>query len=278
MLVLLPPSETKRVGGSGALDPGALRAADALGAARERVRGALVGLSRDEEAAARALKLGAKNRGELEHNLRLGSSGVMPAIERYTGVLYDALHVGSLDAGARAWIDAHVLVQSALFGLLGAGDPIPAYRLSAGSRLPELGAPLKRVWGEAHAALEWPDAGLVLDLRSKDYAALAPAPAAHVVSVVQRGDDGRVRALNHFNKAAKGDLVRRLARSGAELDGAPAEGAPAEGAPVDGVEQLLAWAAGEGLEMAVSEDGRAITLVTELGAPAAASSRRAGAR
>lgn len=278
MLVLLPPSETKRSGGSGALDADVLRDAGVLDEARQRVRGALVELSRDGEAAAKALKLGVKNRGEIDHNLRLGSSGVMPAIERYTGVLYDALDVGSLNSDARAWLDAHVLVQSALFGLLGAGDPIPAYRLSAGSRLPELGAPLKRVWGEAHARLDWADAGLVLDLRSKDYAALAPVPTGYFLHVVQRGADGEVRALNHFNKAAKGDLVRRLARSGAELDGAALEGATPGSAALAGIERLLTWADGEGLEMSVSERDRTVTLVTELGAPALSSSRGSEAR
>ncbi|WP_449280396.1 YaaA family protein [Leucobacter sp.] len=268
MLVLLPPSETKRVGGAGALDPGALHAPEALGTAREQVRAALVELSRDEEAAAKSLKLGVKNRGELEHNLRLESSGVMPAIERYTGVLYDALDVASLDAQARSWLDEHVLVQSALFGLLSAGDPIPAYRLSAGSRLPELGAPLTRVWGEAHADVRWADDTLLLDLRSKDYGALAPLPRGYFLNVVQRGANGEVRALNHFNKAAKGDLVRRLARSGASTG--------ATG--IDSVGELLDWAASEGLEMTASEDDRTVTLVTELGAPAPASSRRAQAR
>ncbi|UOR00584.1 peroxide stress protein YaaA [Leucobacter allii] len=255
MLVLLPPSETKRPGGADALDAGALRHAAALGEARRRVRVALEELSRDPEAAAKPLKLGAKNRGELAHNLSLGSSGVLPAIERYTGVLYDALAVSELDAGARSWIDGHVRVQSALFGLIGAGDPIPAYRLSAGSRLPQLPVPLKRIWREAHAELDWSAAGFVLDLRSQDYAALAPLPAGvgHPLAVVQRGADGEVRALNHFNKAAKGDLVARLARSRADIPD---------------VAGMLAWAADAGLELSGPDAAGALTLVTELGAPA----------
>lgn len=256
MLVLLPPSETKRTGGSGALDPSALRAAAVLAYARSRVREALEELSRDADAAAKALKLGVKNRDELDRNLRLGTSGTMPAIERYTGVLYDALDVASLDEAARAWIDARVAVQSALFGLVSASDRIPAYRLSAGSRLPGLGMPLKRVWREAHAGLDRSRWGWVLDLRSQDYAQLAPLPAGAgaTLDVVHRGEDGEVRALNHFNKAAKGDLVRRLAVSKAAIEG-----------PAD----LLDWAAAQGLELFAGEDPGRLTLVTELGAPAA---------
>ncbi|MGJ0203759.1 peroxide stress protein YaaA [Leucobacter sp. gxy201] len=255
MLVLLPPSETKRVGGAGTLELASLHGHDALGDARVRVRDALVELSRgDEEVAAKALKLGVKNRGELAYNLALESGGVMPAIERYTGVVYDALDVSTLDDTARGWIDAHVRVQSALFGLVSARDAIPAYRLSAGSRLPALGAPLKRIWGDAHARLEWPEDAFVLDLRSKDYAALAPVPAelGWHLHVVQRSADGAVRALNHFNKAAKGDLVRRLAESCAS--------------PRDAAE-LGSWAGRVGLEMSFAPGSRTITLVTELGVP-----------
>ena len=263
MLILLPPSETKRPGGDRAFRASDLWHHRALGDTRAQVRAALEELSRDTDAAAKALKLGAKNRGEIAHNLRLSRSGAMPAIERYTGVLYDALGIDGLAAPARAWIDDHVAVQSALFGVVRAGDPIPAYRLSGGSRLPELGAPLKRVWQRTHADIDWDAYGFVLDLRSGDYQALAPidGPNAFRLQVVQRAADGTTRALNHFNKAAKGDLVRRLAETGAELSSA---------------DDLVSWGAAHGLDLSVSvaadsdaDSGRGgeLTLVTDLGAP-----------
>ncbi|GAA1617395.1 YaaA family protein [Leucobacter chromiireducens] len=255
MLILLPPSETKRTGGTGEFDPARLSRDAILGAPRAAVRAALETVSADEEAAVRALKLGTKNRGEREHNLALSTSGVMPVMDRYTGVLYDALDAPSLDPAAREWLAAHVAVQSALFGVLGLGEEIPAYRVSAGSRLPELGSPLKRLWSDAHAELDWARAGLILDLRSLDYVALAPLPRDRgwFVHVSQRGDDGVVRALNHFNKAAKGDLVRRLARAGEDYER---------------VEDLLDWATAEGLELTADPEARELTLITRLGAPA----------
>jgi hypothetical protein len=217
-----------------------------------RVREALVTLSRDAEAAARPLKLGVKNQDERLHNLALDTSGAMPAIERYTGVLYDALDVATLAEGARAWLAAHVSVQSALFGLIRADDLIPAYRLSSSSRLPALNTTLKRAWSDAHDAITWDELGWVLDLRSKDYVALAPLPAGQGswLNVVQRGPDGAVRALNHFNKAAKGDLVRRLASSGADISGP---------------DEFMAWAESAGLEITASNDAAELLLVTELG-------------
>lgn len=271
MYILLPPSETKRIGGSGTLDLSRLAFPEELAEDRALVREALEDLSRDPEAAAKPLKLGKKNADELEHNLRLGESGVMPVIERYTGVFYDALSVETLSPSARAWIDRHVFVQSALFGLISAADRIPAYRLSAGSRLPSLGVPLKRVWRQAHAGVELPGDGLVLDLRSKDYAALAEVPGAVRIEVVQRGADGNTRALNHFNKAAKGDLVRRLA-NGAAAFGSPAEMFASAGEL--GIEFGGGTSTATDAENACSPaDCSVVELVTNLGAPGASDAR-----
>lgn len=255
MLILLPPSETKRTGGGAPYRAEDLAHGEHLAGTRAAVRTALEELSLDEDIAAKALGLGVKARGELEHNRVLESSGALEAMDRYTGVLYDALDAASLDEDARDWMREHVAVQSALFGLVRAGDRIPAYRLSAGSRLAALDAPLKRSWVLAHADMDWASHGWILDLRSNDYAALAPLPegVGTKLEVAQRSADGAVRALNHFNKTAKGDLVRRLARSGAELDGP---------------ETFAGWAQGQGLEVQLGEKPGSATLVTELGAPA----------
>lgn len=176
------------------------------------------------------LKLGARNAAEARWNRQLTTSPVKPAVERYTGVLYDGIDVGGLAAEARAWVDGHVVVASALFGLLRAADPIPRYRLSGSTVLP--GLPLKAHWrGAVSAALaatgEW-----VLDARSESYVALGPAPEGSAFVHVETADG---RALNHFNKHAKGELVRALAEARPH---------------VASRDDLLAWAAtaGFGLE------------------------------
>lgn len=237
MLILLPPSETKRAGGDGpALDVEGL-ALPTLAAERGRVIDALVALCGDEERAAKVLKLSARQRGEIADNAALRSAPTMPAIDRYTGVLYDALDASSLPAPARRWLGAHVMIQSAPFGPVGALDPIPAYRLAAGASLPGLPA-LRKVWADATtAAFAEAAPRFTLDMRSEAYAALAPVPPgarSAYLRVVTAGPDGAVRALNHFNKHAKGDLVRRLAH-----------GRPR----VASVEGLIRWADDAGLSL-----------------------------
>ncbi|MEZ3156281.1 peroxide stress protein YaaA [Microbacterium sp. BWR-S6Y] len=223
MLVLLPPSETKTPGGDGAPLSLASLWAPSLLPQREAVVDALVALSADEDAAARVLKLSAKRRHEIADNAALRSAPTMPAVDRYTGVLFDALDAGSLDGPARGWLAEHVVIHSAPLGPVAALDGIPAYRLAAGTSIPGLPA-LRRVWADAVGAA-LPDAGapFVLDLRSEAYVALGPVPdgvASAYVRVVTAGEGGAVRALNHFNKHAKGELVRALAISGARISSA----------------------------------------------------------
>lgn len=225
MRVLLPPSETKRPDGGNAvfreelLTDHPARVRDA----HRRVRCALTRLSRDEDAAVAALKLGRRNRGDVRFNLSILGAPALPALERYTGVLYDAIAPMTLSETERRWLGKHVAIQSALFGLISAETPIPPYRLSATSRLPQLGATLRSVWSEAYAAHDWGEI-LTLDLRSKDYAALAPIPTngrCWFVEVAERSDRGIIRPLNHFNKRAKGLFVRDLARSLANGEATP---------------------------------------------------------
>lgn len=214
MWVLLPPSETKRAGGAGpVVDPAALTFPQ-LAPQRAAVVDALVTLSASPDAAARVLKLSERQRGEIAVNAALRASPTMPAVDRYTGVLYDALDAASLPPAARRWLGGHVLIHSAPFGPVGALDAVPSYRLGAGAAVPGI-PPLRRVWADAvTSALSEGAPPLVLDLRSEAYVALGPVPdgiRSAYVRVVTEAEGSAVRALNHFNKHAKGAFVRALA-------------------------------------------------------------------
>lgn len=245
MKILLPPSETKRPGGTGApLDLAAL-ALPRLHEKREQVAAALVALSADPSRAQRVLKLSDRQRGDVDSNRMLRTAPTMAAVDRYTGVLYDALDAASMDRAARRWLGEHVLVHSAPFGPVGALDDIPAYRLAAGTALPGI-PPLRRHWAEATTeALAEND--FLLDLRSEAYVALGPVPDS-VRSVYVRVVTGAGRALNHFNKKAKGDLVRRLATTRPRSHTA------------DG---LLAWAEKSGLRLQKAQDPGVWELVVD---------------
>jgi uncharacterized protein len=218
MLLLLPPSETKRDGGHGApLDVRSLTHPE-LAAHRVELVDRVVRLAGDPEAAMRALKLGPRLASGVERNRRLRVTPTMPAIDRYTGVLFDALDASTLVAASRSFAAETVVVHSALFGLVGALDLIPAYRLSHDSRVP--GIALRRHWRAPLAERIAAHRGVIVDLRSEAYAELGPSPARRdsvFVRVVSVDSDSRRRALNHFNKQAKGRFTRAFLESRPEI-------------------------------------------------------------
>jgi cytoplasmic iron level regulating protein YaaA (DUF328/UPF0246 family) len=244
VLVLLPPSETKAPRGDGArLDLAALRTPE-LTPVRTELIESLVKLADDVAASRAALGLSPKQDEEIARNAALWTSPTMPALQRYTGVLYDALEIGSMTRAQRARAARRLAVGSALFGLVSADDPIPAYRLSAGSQLPGLPT-LRSLWKPALVPVLAAVDDLVVDLRSGSYAALAPVAEAVTVDVLSERPDGTRSVVSHFNKAHKGRLARLLALTTAEPQ------------DVAGVRRLLRRA---GLHVE-REDASALTLV-----------------
>src|SRR3546814_9281919 len=63
----------------------------------------------------------------------------MPAIERYTGVLYGELDWASLPRAARGRGADQVRIVSGLWGLVAPLDPIPHYKLKMSASLPDIG-------------------------------------------------------------------------------------------------------------------------------------------
>ncbi|SMG10977.1 hypothetical protein SAMN06295981_0550 [Corynebacterium pollutisoli] len=206
MLIVLPPSETKAPGGSGpALDLEGLSFPTLT-----PVRSALIDeLSGLEVADAMAvLGISEKLRPEAEANRELRTSPTMPALHRYTGVLFDALSAPTLPE--LAW--DRLAVGSALFGVVRAGDLIPRYRLSGGTKLDE--RTMRSRWGRLITeALAEED--FVVDLRSGAYQQLGRVPGAVTVRVEK---DGKV--VSHFNKHYKGELARVLASAPAAASSA----------------------------------------------------------
>jgi cytoplasmic iron level regulating protein YaaA (DUF328/UPF0246 family) len=128
-------------------------------------------------------------------------------------------------------------VGSALFGLLRADDPIPAYRLSAGSKLP--GRPgLPARWRPVLQPIlaEVASRDLVVDMRSGAYLGLGRLDGAIRIDVIAEQPDGRRNTVSHFNKAHKGRLARALASAAADPDDAAGVAAIARNAGM-GVER-----------------------------------------
>jgi cytoplasmic iron level regulating protein YaaA (DUF328/UPF0246 family) len=166
------------------------------------------------------LGVGLSLAGEVAANTRLREVPVRPVRELYTGVLYDALGLGTLPAAGRRAAARSVVVVSALWGALRPGDAVPAYRLSMGTELPGIG-PLAAFWrAHLHDPLTAAaGTGVVVDCRSATYqAAWTPPPdvADRTVAVrVLREHEGRRTVVSHSAKWHRGLVTRHLlARDG----------------------------------------------------------------
>ena len=188
---------------------------------------ALVELCRDDpERAMRVLGLGPTQSDDVRRNADLLSAPTTRADATYTGVLYEALDLATLDAAARRRASRWLAVTSSVFGLVRPGDRIPSYRLAGGVNLPGLGV-VSAHWRTAldPAVRAAAGRGLVVDLRSTTYAAFwrpdrELAGRVATVRVLQQVGTRRT-VVSHFNKATKGRLVRALLERG-ETPGSPA--------------------------------------------------------
>lgn len=217
MHVLLPPSENKTPGGRGrpfgrSLPPGPLCAA------REEVLDALATLlTGDEEKAARALLLPPGVAADaLAADRAVRTAPTMPALRRYSGVVYDGLDLAGLSAPARRLAGRRTTIFSGLWGAVRGDEPVPAYRVPAKAVLPGIGV-VGTFWrrvldGELAVQL---GGGLIVDLRSADYGAMwrpRGEPAGRTVTVrvlspLPRGGHG---VVSYNSKLAKGRLAAAL--------------------------------------------------------------------
>ena len=187
-LVLLAPSEGKAPDGDGPpWAPGTMEVAE-LDPMRRRVARA-AGLART-----------------------VARNPTLPAIERYTGVLYRELDAASLPATARRRLARQVLVVSGLWGLVAPTDPIPDYRLKMSARAGDLGK-LSTAWRPALTEALAPRAKgrLLWDLLPIEHAAAVDwGTLAPRQRITVRFVDAEDRTISHWNKLLKGSLVRWL--------------------------------------------------------------------
>jgi uncharacterized protein len=215
-VILLPPSEAKDQGGDGppvAWDAGRFGGlADSRCAVRDAVRRAV----RRRADAERLLGVtGAHLDRALVEWVGIDSAPTMPAAVRYSGVVWGALDIAGMNAATRRRLMARVVVPSGLWGLVGAGDAIPPYRLKMGARVGSLGL-LSRWWRPRVSPQLAARAGrgAVIDLLPQEHSAGIDLSALRHgavvrVEIVEDGPAGR-RSVGHAGKQVKGRLARAI--------------------------------------------------------------------
>jgi uncharacterized protein len=208
LIILLPPSEGKAQSGktgtkfaesNGTFGKSLGKQRASVIAALKQARGGspkLLGVSGTHLARAQ------------QANITVRGAKTLPASQRYTGVVWDHLDLGSLPLALQKIAAKNVVIVSGLLGLVAAGDPIPDYRLKIGTSLG-----LSSWWrGELSSALNKYCAGaVVISLLPQEHSAAFVADSEliksylHVDLATKSGKAG-----GHDAKAAKGRLARHL--------------------------------------------------------------------
>ena len=190
--ILIPPSEGKSAGGSGAPLKSVGKNVAAL--AKQLAK---PGTDWDKI-------LGVKNRAlekAIGANRDLLKSPTMRAMERYTGVVYQAIDYPTLDKKAQTFFNAHVRIVSALFGLVEPRQLIPDYKL----KIDKLGA-----------ANHWrpilKDAlknAFIIDLLPQAHQKAVDYTDGMVINFLRMKNGKRISA-GHHGKQIKGRFIRWL--------------------------------------------------------------------
>lgn len=198
LLILIPPSEGKQAGGN------ARRTfmkehpdwAEEVAPVIEHLRR----LPKSGRATFYGVSTPEKAEAAHELNLSVLESPALPAIERYTGVVYDFLNYATLPD--RAYARKRLMMVSGFFGLIPAGTWLPDYKLPMNPWLSSYWRPI--------------NADRLARVR-KRHKVLSLLPAAHARALGAEPDlfvdfrqDGGKRAAGHFGKAIKGKFLRFL--------------------------------------------------------------------
>ena len=132
----------------------------------------------------------------------------MKAIERYTGVAFEALDYTSLEKKAKEYVDNNVMLFSNLFGILKADNLIPDYKFKQGAILNEIN---QEKYYKEHLKEKLDEylGDEILDL-SPGYYQKYYKPLANVITF-KFLKDGKV--VSHWAKHYRGEMVRQIANN-----------------------------------------------------------------
>jgi uncharacterized protein len=134
-------------------------------------------------------------------NQSLLTSPTMPAIERYSGVVYDGIDYSSLSKDAKAFFNEHVRIVSALFGLVKPTDLIPDYKL----KIEKLDA--AKYW-QPIIAEQLQDQSVIDLLPQAHQKAVSYKQGIKVEFIFEK--NGKAMPAGHFGKLIKGQFIRFL--------------------------------------------------------------------
>lgn len=133
---------------------------------------------------------------------------VLPAINRYSGVMYDAIDYTSMNQDETLYFDTHFLILSWLYGLLRTQDLIANYKFPVEAQW------VTRYWKDIlPQALNKLDIDIIIDFLPGSYKKMIDwkQVKAHRVEIeFLISKNGKVQKLAHGVKKVKGEYIKNI--------------------------------------------------------------------
>jgi hypothetical protein len=194
MIILIPPSEGKASGGN--LPP------------KKKIhpitKELLVAIATDNNPEKLYGVKGNKLEESIQANTTITTQQTLPAIQKYTGVVYDGFDYNSLSKSEQTYAHKHIKIISALFGLVSLEEPIPNYKL----KIDKLQA--ATLWKEHNS--KQVEKEFVIDLLPKAHRKAVAYTNGIAVEFVILKNNKRIPA-GHNGKFIKGRFLRWLVQN-----------------------------------------------------------------
>jgi cytoplasmic iron level regulating protein YaaA (DUF328/UPF0246 family) len=143
----------------------------------------------------------------VETNKHIRTSKTMPAIERYSGVVYQGIDYPTMTPEGKAFFDKHVRIMSALFGLIKPQENIPNYKFKIGTLR------ATRFWNERNNLKNY----FIVDLLPKSHQKAVRLVENRRIEFYMERFGAKIPA-GHNGKLIKGKFIRYLCEKGAVDD------------------------------------------------------------
>jgi hypothetical protein len=208
MKILLAPAETKRKGGTLPYSSESFFFQE-FNNTRDKVVSSYEKFLKTSTLEQLSAWFGLKNLKECEkYSNSITKKPTMKAIQRYTGVAFDALDYDSLSSEQQKYCDENVVLFSNLFGPLKADDKIPDYKFKQGENLSNIDV-INQYRIAIKDTLDNYLGDEVIDLRAGFYDKFYKPTTQTITFKFLK--DGKV--VSHWAKHYRGKIVKELAQN-----------------------------------------------------------------
>ncbi|MGM0519762.1 MAG: YaaA family protein [Campylobacterota bacterium] len=209
MKILLAPAESKRQGGDKKPYCKENFAFDELSDIRDKAFNAYEQFIQSQSIEELSKWFGLKKDSEVvKYKQSLKDKPTMKAIQRYTGVAFDAISYDDLKKQEQNYIDENVVIFSNLFGPLKADDNIPDYKYKQGAKLPNLN--IEKFYKDSTTNyLDEYVEGEIIDLRAGYYEKFYKSSKADILTFkfIKNG-----KVVSHWAKHYRGEVLKQMSQ------------------------------------------------------------------